>query len=157
MKVDVYADERGVSGRIALNNAPPRLPRAEFDRRRSRRLAADGGLHDRRGEMLPSVNPWADLDLAIDLRLVGGYDMIGPCWARLSAFARLCLWVDHRNRHGPDVWRVPTVMDAGLHRAIPPGDLAVLVHEAKITLYRLMEQRAASQPTIHPEKEHDRV
>lgn len=125
------------------DQAPAHFPRAAFDRRRSPR-----GQDERRGEPLPSVNPWANIETAIDLHLGGELDLLGAAWTRLSPLARMCLWADHRNRMGPSVWRIAS----GLDLTIPPSDLEVLVIEAKGRLAELVHaQRFPVAPTTPKE------
>ncbi len=133
---------------LLLGGVSLHFPRAAFDRRRWPR-----GTPDRRGEPLPSVNPWATLDQAIELYLEGAFDLLAPAWAALSPLYRMVLWTDWRNRQGPAVWRVAS----GADRAIPPADLDVLVAEAKGALAALIAQHDAFTQQSPTPKEPDHV
>ena len=125
MTLDLHDDA------LLLAGMSVHFPRAAFDRRRWPR-----GTPDRRGAPLPSVNPWATLDQAIELYLEGAFEMLAPMWGALSPLHRMVLWTDWRNRLGPAIWRVAS----GADRAIPTADLDVLVGEAKCALAALIEQ-----------------
>lgn len=102
--------------------------RSAFDRRRHPR-----GV-DRRGSAQPSVNPWAQLDAAVDAYLQEEADTLAPAWWQLPPLARLALWIDHRTRMGPALW----LTASGAHRALPPEFLDALAVEAKVRLAALL-------------------